>query len=277
MSPRRGATTVADPATRYRWPRSTDGTEVDGPGRRDADGGGQRPPSSSTRRSSSSCPRAAGRSWSATSTSRRWPRRPPRRWPTRSPRCSPACARARRPSSSPATASRCWPDPPTWTGSSTPTPSSPRRWRRFAADKRPPRGGALGQPRRPAGLGRRRGRPCSADRLGVEHFALPATSSSPPTRVPSGSGWSTATSPIPTTPSRTRGRRSTPPSATTWSGTSCPSSSPARRRGRCSKGVQWLDGDIADFIGLPPLLPQDRRASCGWWPSPSWPSCSCGC
>ena len=36
--------------------------------------------------------------------------------------------RARAPSSSPATASRCWPDHPRSTGSSTPTPSSPRRW-----------------------------------------------------------------------------------------------------------------------------------------------------
>ena len=119
----------------------------------------------------------------------------------------------------------------------------------FAAGTRPPRGRPVGQPRRPAGLGLRRHR-CSAGATGrraVRPGLQPGGGA--PTTGPSGSGWSTATSPTPTTPSRIPGHRWTPRSATTWSATSCPRWSPARAPGSLLEGVQWLDGDIADFIG----------------------------
>jgi hypothetical protein len=46
--------------------------------------------------------------------------------------------------------------------------------------------------------------------------------------------------------------------------------------GSLLEGVQWLDGDIADFIGSR-LFYRKIVGSCGWWPCRSWLSSSSAC
>ena len=66
------------------------------------------------------------------------------------------------------------------------------------------------------------------------------------------------------------------PSATTWSATCCPSSSRASPRAPSSRGCSGSTGRRPTSWARASSTGRSS-ASCGWWPSLSWPSCFSGC